>query len=259
MKRFIKLCILVVFLLLMGLKSFGQFVGDTVVSQAPIQEVRKGSTTQYSISTGHVDGEQYTWGIVGGTPTPAPNSGAGTMADPYIINFTPNLPTITVTWGADDQTITGIPGIVKVQKRSNNGCASIIQKLDISRWSTPTVSILDADYTICSGDPTTGSISVSFTGSPNFDFKYTIKGMDGTTGEEQVVTGITGATTTIPLPSHLINLSTTNNQTYIVTITQMNDAFTGDGVIIDGTFTITVRPSINTGIIQVSSSALQRR
>jgi hypothetical protein len=258
MKKFYYLFIIVLSLLLSSFKGYAQFFSDTIINQTPIQEVRKGSTAQYSVSAGHVDGEQYTWGIVGGTPTPAPNSGSGTQADPYIINFTPNLHTITVNWSTDNQKITSQVGQVRVQKRTNAGCISVIQSLDIACWSAPTISIIDADDTICSGDPTTRFITVQFTGAPNFDFRYTLKDLDGTTSAEQIVTGITGASTTIPLPSNLVNTSTTTNQTYVVTITQMNDSFTGDGNVVDGTFTITVHPSISTGTIQ-ASPALQRR
>jgi hypothetical protein len=206
-----------------------------------------------------VAGEQYSWAIVGGTPTPAANSGSGTQADPYIINFTPNLHTITINCGTDDQTIMSLAGQVRVQKRTNTSCISVIQSQDMAKWSSATISIVDADYTICSGDPTTGFITVRFTGAPNFDFKYTVKNLDGTTSAEQIVTGITTATATILLPANLVNTSTTNDQTYVVTVTQMNDSFTGDGTIVDGTFTITVRPSISTGNIQASPAALQRR
>jgi hypothetical protein len=249
---------LVIVLLLIGLRGSAQLVGNDTIVQTPIQEVRKGSIVQYSVSAGHLAGEQYSWEIVGGTPTPAPNSGAGTQADPYVINFTPNLHTISVRWGTDDQTIIGLPGLIRVQKKTNTGCISVVQSISISKWSASTVSIHDADYTLCSGDPTTGHITVWFTGAPNFDFKYTIKDLDGTTGAEQVVTGVTTASRDILLPSNLVNPSSASDQTYVISITQVNDSFTGMGSITHGTFTITVHPAINTGTIQ-ASPVLQRR
>jgi hypothetical protein len=259
MKRSTKLYIIVVSLFLINLTGYAQLAGDSVFEQTPVQEVRKGATSQYSVSAGHVAGEQYTWSIAGGMPTPAPNSGAGTLTDPYIINFTPNLHTISVTWNTDLQAISSLSGNVKVEKRTVGGCSSVIQSLVVSSWTLATATILGADYSICSGDPTTGSVTVAFTGSPNFDFKYTIKELDGTTSAENLVTGITGSTATISLPSNLVNLSTTADQTYVITLTQMNDSFTGNGVILDGTLTITVHPTINTGVIQVSPASLQRR
>ncbi len=234
-----------------------QLIGSTVNTQTPIQEIRKGSIVQYSIPAG-VAGELYSWEIVGGTPTPAASSGSGTVADPYIINFTADLNTITVQWNTDAQAITNATGRIRVQKRTG-GCISLIQSLDLTNWSNATATITDADIEMCSGDATPGNITVQFTGAPNFDFKYTIKNLDGTVSAEQIVTGVTGASTTIPLPANLVNTGTTVDQTYEITITQMNDAFQGDGTIADGSFKITVHPAISTGTIQASPSALQRR
>jgi len=245
-------------LLLISLSSSGQLVGNDTIDQAPVQEVRKGTTVQYSVSTGHIAGEQYSWEIVGGTPIPAANSGAGTAANPYVVNFTPNLHTISIHWGTDDQTIVGLAGLVRVQKRTNTGCISVVQSLAITRWSVATISITDADYILCSGDPTTDHITARFTGAPNFNFKYTIKNLDGTTSAEQIVTGVTTATANIPLPLNLVNPSALGDQTFVVTITQVNDSFTGDGTIVDGIFTITVHPAVSTGTIQ-ASPVLQRR
>ncbi len=258
MNKYINSGLLIVILLSIGFRSSAQLVGNDTIDQTPIQEVRKGSIVQYSVSAGHLAGEQYSWEIVGGTPTPAPNSGAGTQADPYVINFTPNLHTISVHWGTDDQTIIGLPGLVRVQKKTNSGCISVVQSISITRWSASTISIHDADYTLCSGDPTTGHITVWLTGAPNFDFKYSIKSLDGTTGAEQIISGVTTATRDILLPSNLVNPSSTGDQTYVVTITQVNDSFSGDGSITDGTFTITVHPAVNTGTIQVSPVLLRR-
>ena len=130
--------------------------------------------------------------------------------------------------------------------------------MDVALWSNPTIAIQDADYEICSGDNTSGDITVAFTGAPNFDFKYTITDTDGNVGAEQTVTGVTTATTTIAIPANLVNSTSTVDQTLIVTITEMNDTFTGAGTIIDGTFTITVHPTIETGDI-TSNNSLTRR
>jgi len=234
-----------------------QLIGSTANVQTPLQDIRKGSIVQYSIPAGSA-GEQYSWEITGGTPTPAASSGSGSAADPYIINFSADLTSITVQWNTDASTITGITGRIRVQKKTG-GCVSLIQSLDLNAWSNPTAAISDADYEMCSGDATPGIVTVQFTGSPNFDLKYTVKDLDGTIGAEQTITSVTGASTTIPLPSNLINTSTTSDQTYEITITQMNDAFQGDGLIADGTFKITVHAAINTGAIVASPASLQHR
>ena len=111
---------------------------------------------------------------------------------------------------------------------------------------------------MCSGDPTSGDITVQFTGAPNFDFKYTITGLDGVTSSEIEVTGETGSTAIIDIPDNLLNTSTTDDQYYIVTITAMNDAFDGPGTVLDGSFTITVHPTVETGTI-TSNNTLTRR
>ena len=72
------------------------------------------------------------------------------------------------------------------------------------------------------------------------------------------MTGETGGTATIAIPANLVNTSTTLDQTYIVTITEMNDSFTGLGTILDATFTITVHPTVETGDI-TSDNTLTRR
>ncbi len=60
------------------------------------------------------------------------------------------------------------------------------------------------------------------------------------------------------MPANLVNTSSTVDQTYIVTITEMNDSFTGTGTILDATYTITVHPTIETGDIS-SNNSLTRR
>ena len=243
---------------------FGQFVGTNQTDQTPIEE-RKGNTSTYTVPGPATD--EYSWQVVGGTVVStnvAPSaaiSGDGTAGNPYIVPFTVGLQSIDVEWPADDNTITFISGNVSVQRQVAGAtvqCPSFIQSLDISLWSNPTATIQDADYDLCSGDATSGDITVVFTGAPNFDFKYTVTGLDGTTGAEQTVTGVTGGTATISIPANLVNTSSTDDQTYIVTLTEMNDGFTGLGTILDASFTVTVHPTIQTGAI-TSDSSLTRR
>ena len=96
---------------------------------------------------------------------------------------------------------------------------------------------------------------MAFTGAPNFDFKYTITDTDGNTSPATSVTGETGSTASITIPGNLVNSSSTVDQTYVVTITEMNDAFAGStGTINDGSFTITVHPTVETGDITSDNS-----
>ena len=239
---------------------FAQFTGATQVDQTAIEE-RKGDLSTYTIPG--PAGDEYSWqieGPAGITITPAPDGGIGTAGDPYVLNYAVGLQSITVQWVADDNTITSLARNVSVQRKvaATGDCPSAIQSMDISLWSNPTIGIQDADYEICSGDATLGPITVDFTGAPNFAFKYTITDLAGATGVDQVVTGETGATATIALPANLVNTSTTLDQTYIVTLTEMYDGFTGLGTISDATFTITVHPTIETGDI-ISDNILTRR
>ncbi|HEY4787122.1 MAG TPA: hypothetical protein VIH57_13785 [Bacteroidales bacterium] len=257
MKRYFLLLTMIMLILTSFSNIFGQLVGSTINTQTPAQEIRKGSTVQYTAPAGAA-GEQYSWEIIGGTPTPAATSGSGTVADPYIINFTADLTSITVQWNNDAQAITSANGRIRVQKK-NGGCISLIQSLELTCWSNATATITDADIDMCSGDATPGNITLQFTGAPNFDLRYTVTDLDGTVSTEKVITGVSGSSTTIPLPANLINTSTTADQTYKITLTQMNDAFQGDGTFADASYTITVHPAISTGTIQASPSALQRR
>lgn len=240
---------------------FAQFIATSTVDQTPIEE-RKGDLSTYTIAG--PAGDEYSWqieGPAGITITPAPDGGTGTAGDPYVLNYTSGLQSITIQWVADDNSITSLVRNVSVQRKvaANGDCHSAIQSMDISLWSNPAIAITDADYSICSGDATLGDITVNFTGAPNFAFKYKITDLTGTTGAEQVVTGETGATATIAIPANLVNTSTTLNQTYIVTLTEMYDDFTGLlGIINDDTFTITVYPGIETGDI-TSDNTLTRR
>lgn len=241
-------------------KVSAQFIGSTLLPQTAIEE-RKGGLSTYTVPGPASD--EYSWEIVGGTVTvPAVGiTGSGTVADPYVVPFTVGRQTITVQWPADNNNITSVAGNVSTQRKVAHAtvtCASIIQSLDVAFWSSATIGINDADYEICSGDATLGPVTVQFTGAPNFDYKYTVTNLDGTTAPATIVTGATGATQTIAIPANLVNTSTTLDQTYIVTITEMNDSFTGFGTILDATFTITVHPTVETGLI-TSNRTLTRR
>ncbi len=242
--------------------TYGQIVGSNQVAQTPIEE-RKGNTSTYEIGGDPTD--EYTWQVVGGevvstnVPPSSAISGSGTSLDPYIVPFTAGLQTIDVEWPADDNTIVSTSGNVTVQRQVGTlACPSNIQSLDIDLWSRATATISDADYAMCSGDATAGDITVAFTGAPNFDFKYTVTGLNGITGAEQTVTGITGGTATISIPANLVNTSSTDDQYYIVTLTEMNDGFTGTGTLLNSSFTITVHPTVETGNI-TSTGTLTRR
>jgi len=237
-----------------------QLIGSTQVDQISIEE-RKGGLTTYTVPGPASD--EYSWEVVGGIVTsPAAGvTGSGTTVDPYVVPFAAGRQTIQVQWPADNNNITSVSGNVSTQRRvahATVACPSAIQSLDVDFWSAASIRITDADYELCSGDATSGPITVQFTGAPNFDYKYTVKGLDGTTAPAVTVTGATGATQTIALPANLVNTSTTLDQTYVVTITEMNDSFTGLGAILDATFTITVHPTVETGNI-TSSSTLTRR
>ncbi|HYW96960.1 MAG TPA: hypothetical protein VE870_15295 [Bacteroidales bacterium] len=255
-----KTAVVMFFLVASAPAIFAQFAPTSSVTQTPIEE-RKGSESTYTVP-GPI-GDEYSWEVVGGVVTnPASGvTGSGTSADPYVVPFAAGQTAITVQWPDDDSTIVSTTGNVSVQRKvahSTVQCPSQIQSLEVSFWSNPTIAIQDADYEMCSSDPTSGDITVAFTGAPNFDFKYTITDTDGNVGAEQTITGVTTATSTIGIPANLANSSSTVDQTYIVTITEMNDAFTGTGTIIDGTFTITVHPTIETGDI-TSNNSLTRR
>jgi hypothetical protein len=242
-----------------------QFTPTTTVDQSPIVEERKGNTSVYSLDASVPVGDSYMWQVVGplGTAITVPAAGvtgSGTVGDPFEVSAV-GLTSITVKWAADDNTITSVSGNVSVQESVTSGteiCPSQIQSLDIDFWSAPTLTISDTDYELCSGDNTAGDITLNFTGAPGFDFKYTITGLDGVTSAETVITDIATATTTIGIPANLVNTSSTVDQTYVVTITEFNDDFDVAGTISDGSFTITVHPTIETGDIS-SDNTLTRR
>ncbi len=241
---------------------FAQFIGTTQVDQTAIEE-RKANVSTYTIPGPATD--EYSWqieGPVGTTVVPAATSGTGVSGDPFILNFAVGQQSVVVTWPADDNSITSLAANVSSQRRVAHAtvqCPSAIQSMDLTLWSNPTMGIVDADYEICNGDATLGDITVAFVGAPNFAFKYEITDLAGVTGAEQVVTGEAGGTATIAIPANLVNTSTTLDQTYIVTITEMYDDFDDVlGTITDATFTITVHPTVETGDI-ASDNTLSRR
>ena len=255
-----RLFALSVILFLSLTKSYGQFIGSASVTQTAIEE-RKGNLSTYTVPGPATD--EYSWQVVGGNVTvPAAGvTGSGTVADPYVVPFAVGRQSITVQWPADNNNITSVSGNVSTQRKvahTTVTCPSAIQSMDVDFWSAATIKINDADYEICSGDATLGPITVQFTGAPNFDYTYEVTGLDGTTGAPVTVTGAAGATQTIAIPANLVNTNTTLDQTYIVTITSMNDAFTGNGTITDASFTITVHPTVQTGNI-TSNKSLTRR
>jgi hypothetical protein len=231
------------------------------VGYSQTSEVRKGSAVSYSVSAGHVAGQEYRWEIVGGTPTPAATSGTGTTGDPYIVNYTANLHTISVTWAADDNNTTGDVGNVRVQKRVAGGCISVLQDMAVTRWSAATAGISGANSTtLCNGIGY--DVPVVFTGAPNFALDYTI--VSTVTGVSVTTTGtltaITGGTANISIPAANLVNTTSADQTYTITLNRMNDGFTGDGTIGSAnTFTITVSAPAATGPITVSPASLIRR
>ena len=249
-----------------SISSFLLFVltitGTLETLQTPISEVRKGSTVEYSVNNSeHQNGDEYSWEIVGGTPSVTPTSGSGTAADPYVINFTVNLHTINIQWNADDNTITAFNGRVRVQKRSG-GCISAIQTQQVDAWSAATAAITSPlTGEICNGENVGYVVTVTFTGAPVFDFDYRIdNSLSGTLVQtDQTISGITGNTVDITIPDHLLN-ATNADQTYSIVITRMNDNFVGNGTVgAANTYTITVHPAASTGTISVSPSSLQRR
>ncbi len=232
---------------------YGQFVDTDTIAQDPSIEERKGNTSTYTVPGPATD--EYSWQVTGGAiVVPASGvTGSGTTDDPYVVPFTAGLQSIEVEWPTDDSTINSVSGNVSTQRKVANAtdaCPSSIQSLDVSLWSNPTAAIQDADYEICSGDATLGDITVEFTGAPNFEFKYTITGLDGIEGPEQLGTVAAGSgTATIDIADNLLNTSSTDDQTYVVTLTEMNDTFTGTGTLVDASFTITVHPTVETGPI----------
>jgi len=246
----------------------------SAITFAQTIEERKGGSSTYSVAAGDPL-DELTWTIAADVApvsvNPVPDLGSGTIADPYIINYTPNLTSITVQWAADlSPGITSTAGTVSVQKRSVGSiiCESPVQTMDIDFWSLPTASISDADLEICSGEAIGGSITINLTGAPDgaadgFEVDYAISAPNLEDGSGTSWDGISGtettdgSTVTILLPDELNNLST-SSETFTITLTRMNDDFTGDGGLIDDTYNIVVHPIPTTGII-TSTGVLARR
>lgn len=255
-------------------------ISSTAFSQA-IEE-RKGANSSYSVAAGDLT-DEYTWQIsapVAPTSvTPAPSSGSGTTADPYIIDWTANLISIDVQWAADGAPdINSTTGIVTVQKRviAAAVCPSPVQQLDLNFWSNPAAAIdpSEIDLDVCSTDPTLGTITLNLVGAPDagqsgtggFEVIYdvavsdaglTVTGGNGAVGTGQSVTS-DGATVDITLPDALVN-ATAAAQTYTITLMTIEDDFDdGPHAIAGQVYTITVYPTPSTGIIQ-STGTLTRR
>lgn len=247
---------------------------DVPVDQTPIEEVRTGSTVEYTLDNGsHVAGEEYRWEITGGTITTAPGgtiTGGGT-----IVEFAVDAHTITVDWDqAPASAIASLGAQIRVQKKSGNGCPSQIQTLPINVWNLATATITTGTEEICSGAaPSVATIPVALTGAPDgstdgfaVDYSFTIPtgltALDGA-GVAVAASGTVttdGSSVNIPLPATLVNSTSGGSLSdldFVVTLTGMNDDFTGDGTV-SGTYTVTVYPVPETGDIQ-SDFSLTRR
>ena len=246
-------------------------------------EERKGATSTYSVVAG-AGTDQYTWTIGAATVlppsvSPVPTSGTGSLADPYIIDWTDDLTSIDIIWAADPTPdIASTAGEVTVQKQSTVGvtCPSIVQTMDIDFWSNPTAAIdpAETDPDFCSTDAINGSITIDLTGAPDagqngsgrFEVIYdvavsdpalTVTGIIGPIGAGQSVTS-DGATVTIPLPEALVNTDAAA-QTYTITLSTVQDDFNDAPVAIASeVYTITVHPIPTTGNIS-STGTLTRR
>ena len=254
--------IMIAFLAIISFNNLkAQFDPAAINIQDAIEE-RKGNLSTYSVPGPATDA--YAWAVVGGTITsPAGASGSGTALDPYLVPFSLGMQSITVQWPADDNTITSISGNVSAQRKVTSGlitCPSLVQSMDVVLWSNATAAISNANYEICSGDATLGNITVNLTGAINFSYTYTVTGLDGVEGTDQVISSVDASTSTIVIPGNLVNTTSTDDQYYIVTLKGMNDAFQGDGTVVTtaSTFTITVHPTVETGIIS-GDNTLNRR
>ena len=243
---------------------------DSPSTQTPTEEVRTGSTVEYTLDNGsHVAGEQYRWEISGGTITTAPGgtiSGGGT-----VVEFAVDAHTITVEWDqAPASAIASLGAQIQVQKLSGGNCPSQIQTLPINVWNLATASVTTGTEEICSGAaPSVATIPVALTGAPDgsvdgfaVDYSFTIpaglSALDGV-GDPVVASGTVttdGSSVNITLPATLIN-TTSGDLDFVVSLDRMNDDFSGDGTV-SGTYTVTVYPVPETGDIQ-SDFSLTRR
>lgn len=239
---------------------------DAAVLQTPTEDVRTTNSIVYNLLGTHTAGEQYRWEVTGGTIT-----GGTDVAGVSVIDFTADAHTITVLW--DDvpaSAIVAFSGQIQVQKISVNSCPSQVNTLPINIWNLPTANITDTDAEFCSGGATAGTITVELEGAPNatadgFRVEYEYVAPDVEDGLGAAQDGITGfvlsntSSVTIPLPANLINTVATADRTFTVNLTLMQDDFDGlDGTWTDGSYVITVHPTLETGDIQSATSLLRR-
>jgi hypothetical protein len=251
----------------------GQFLTpspDAPVTQTPTEEVRTGSSVNYSLNnTSHVAGEEYRWVVTGGTITAAPGgtiTGGGT-----IVEFAADAHTITVSWDqAPVSAIASLGAQIQVQKVSGNNCPSQVRTLPINVWNLATATITTGTESLCSGaSPLAATIPVALTGAPDgsadgfaVDYSFTIpaglSALDGSSNPVATSGTVTtnGSSVNITLPVTLINTGSTALD-FVVSLDRMNDDFTGDGTV-SGTYTITVYPVPVTGDIE-SNISLTRR
>jgi hypothetical protein len=243
---------------------------NSPVIQAPSEEVRTGTTVVYDLDNGsHNAGEQYRWVVTGGTITAV--NGAGGITGGNTVEFAIDAHTITVDWDqAPASAIVSLATTIEVQKLSNDACPSQLQTLNVNVWNLATAAITTATEDVCSGgSPSVATIPVALTGAPDgavdgflVDYAFTIPvGLTALDGASVAVSATgtettDGASVDITLPVTLIN-STAGDLDFVVSITAMNDDFTGAGTF-SGTYTITVHPVPVTGDIE-STISLTRR
>ncbi len=241
--------------------------------QTPSEEVRTGSTVVYDLDNGnHVAGEQYRWVVTGGAITAVNGAGVITGGG-TIVEFAANAHTITVDWDqAPVSAIVSLATTIEVQKLSVDACPSQLQTLNIDVWNLATAAITTAVEDFCSGgSPSVATIPVALTGAPDgavdgfsVDYAFAIPAGLAALDAGSLAVATTGTVTSdgtsvnITLPVTMIN-STTSDIDFVVSLTAMNDDFTGAGsVAASGTYTITVHPVPVTGDIE-SDISLTRR
>ena len=244
-----------------------QFFGTETDSSLAVEDVRKGTVVEYSLKDDAKPGEEFRWEVTGGKIITTGAVGAGTAADPSVLEFTTDMHTIEVQWQPDDSTSSSFTSSILVQKKTTDQCASSILKQDINQWSMPTAAIdrVYPGFTICSGESVGGYIVVDLTGAAGYTFGYSIKsnGLKDETGKaintefHEITTS--NDTAHISLPALLTNPSVAASKYYTIELTSMHDDFEGDGEIVTDRkdFTITVYPSVKVGTIK--STKLNKR
>ena len=254
-------------LFLLPVSSWAQFIGTETDSSLVVEEVRKGTVIEYSLQDDAKPGEEFRWEVTGGRIISYGAVGEGTIDDPSIIEFTPDMHTVEIQWQDDDSTSNNLTGSLRVQKITVNQCASTIVKQNTDQWSIPTASINEdyTGFTICSGETVGGYIVVDLTGAADFTFSYSIKsnGLKDETGKaintefREITTS--SDTVHIALPALLVNPSKAASKYYTIELMAMHDDFQGEGEILSDRkeFTITVYPSVE--IESIKSTKLNRR